>query len=214
MKNLLKKITRFFKTDKELFIEELNDYRQILDDAIKILEENIQILKLALAKHIEIGHYLDMKQSNKLIRIESINKLVTQYVDHKKDTAAREMIREKVKEQQKLQCLNEIIDMHNQRIQEYQYRLNKALCVLDNDKSNREAFIIKQKIALQELVISEKLDRGNCKKHIERIKREIIDKESYKELNPKEDTVNEVLIDSEIEKELSIFKLNYSSSNV
>lgn len=214
MKKLLKKITRYFKTDTELFIEELNDYRQLLDNAIKIFEQDIQILELALAKHIALGHYLDEKKTSKHMRIESINNIVIQYMKMRKDSAAREMIREKVKEQQKLQGLYEIIDQHNQRIQEYQYRLKKAIDALDHQKSNREAFIIKQQIVIQELKISEKLDKKSCKKHIEWIQREILDKDTYKSHELKEDLLNDTQIDGEIEKEFSFFKMSYSSNNL
>lgn len=214
MKKLLKKITRYFKTDTKLFIEELNDYRQSLDNAIKTLEKNIQILESALAKHMKLGHYLNEKKTSKHMRIESINKIVIQYVKMGKDIAAREIIREKVKEQQKLQGLCEIIDMHNQRIQEYQYRLQKAIDALDHQKSNREAFIIKQQIAIQELMISGKLDKRNGKKHIERIQREILDKDAYKLLDLKENVLDDAQIDGEIEKELSFLKMNDSSPNL
>lgn len=214
MRKLLKKITRYFKSDTDLFIEELNEYRQLLDNAIKISEQNIKILESALAKHIALKRYLDEKKKSKHMRSEGINAIVIQYVKMGKDSAAKEMVREKVKEQKKLQGLDEIIDLHNQRIQEYQYSLKKAIYALDHQKSNREAFIIKQQIAIQELGISKKLDKRDCKKHIERIQSEILDKDTYKSLDLKEDVLNDAQIDGEVEKELSSFKMNYSSNNL
>ena len=213
MKKTFKKLTRYFKTDTELFIEELNDNRRQIDYTIKTLEKNIQILESALAKHIALGHYLDEKKTSKHLRIESIDKIVIQYVKMRKDTTAKEMIREKMKEQQKLQGLYETIELHNQRIQDYQYRLKKAIYTLDNQNINKEAFIIKQQIAIQELRILEKLDKGNGRTHIERVQREILDIDTYKLLDLKEDVLNSAQIDEEIEKELSFFKMNYSSHN-
>jgi len=213
MKKSFKKLTRYFKTDTELFIEELNDNRRQIDYTIKTLEKNIQILESALAKHIALGHYLDEKKTSKHLRIESIDKIVIQYVKMRKDTTAKEMIREKMKEQQKLQGLYETIELHNQRIQDYQYRLKKAIYTLDNQNINKEAFIIKQQIAIQELRILEKLDEGNGRTHIERVQREILDIDTYKLLDLKEDVLNSAQIDEEIEKELSFFKMNYSSHN-
>lgn len=213
MKKSFKKLTRYFKTDTELFIEELNENRRQIDHTIKTLEKNIQILESALAKHIALGHYLDEKKTSKHLRIESIDKIVIQYVKMRKDTTAKEMIREKMKEQQKLQGLYETIELHNQRIQDYQYRLKKAIYTLDNQNINKEAFIIKQQIAIQELRILEKLDKGNGRTHIERVQREILDIDTYKLLDLKEDVLNSAQIDEEIEKELSFFKMNYSSHN-
>jgi len=213
MKKTFKKLTRYFKTDTELFIEELNENRRQIDHTIKTLEKNIQILESALAKHIALGHYLDEKKTSKHLRIESIDKIVIQYVKMRKDTTAKEMIREKMKEQQKLQGLYETIELHNQRIQDYQYRLKKAIYTLDNQNINKEAFIIKQQIAIQELRILEKLDKGNGRTHIERVQREILDIDTYKLLDLKEDVLNSAQIDEEIEKELSFFKMNYSSHN-
>jgi|GEM_PF-6433536 len=210
MRISVKKITRYFKTDKELFFEELNDYRQSLDDAIKALEQDIQILRLALAKHRALGNSLVEQKKSMHIRMQSINKIIIQYVKMGNDEAAKEMVREKVKEQQKLQSLNELADLQNQRIQDYQLRHKKIKAILDNHMRNRAAFLIKQQIAIQELTISCKLDKKSCKKHIERIQREILDKDSYQSIDLMEDTQ----IDGLIEKELSLFKMNYAANNL
>ena len=214
MKKLLKKITRYFKTDTELFIEELSVYLQVLDDTIKLLEQNVHIFKSAVAKHLALGHSLEEKIMSKQMRMESLNKIVIQYVEMGNYTAASDMIRERVKEQHKLQGLYEIVDLHNQRIQQYQDKLKKAVRALDNQKSNREAFIIKQQIAIQEMIISERLEGENCKKHIERIHREILGIDTSKSFDLKEDVIDDAQIDAEIEKELSFFRVNYSSNNL
>jgi hypothetical protein len=210
MKISVKKITRYFKTDKELFFVELNDYRQSLDDAIKAIEQDIQILQLALAKHRALGNSLVEQKTSMHIRMQSINKIIIQYVKMGNDEAAKEMVREKVKEQQKLQSLNEIADLQNQRIQDYQLRLKKVISILDNHKRNREAFLIKQQIAIQELTISCKLDKRNCRKHIETTQKDILGKDIYQSIDLIEDTQ----IDGLIEKELSLFKMNYAANNL
>ncbi|MGM9926508.1 MAG: hypothetical protein ACI35P_01025, partial [Bacillus sp. (in: firmicutes)] len=71
-----------------------------------------------------------------------------------------------------------------------------------------------QQIAIQELMISGKLDKRNGKKHIERIQREILDKDAYKLLDLKENVLDDAQIDGEIEKELSFLKMNDSSPNL
>ncbi|WP_455675488.1 hypothetical protein [Pradoshia sp.] len=210
MKISVKKITQYFKTDTEVFFAELNDYRQSLEDVIKALEQDIHILQLALTKHRGLVNALEEQKASMLIRMQSINKNIIQYVKMGNDEAAKEMVREKVKEQQKLQSLSEIADMQNQRIQDYQLRLKKTISMLDNHRRNREAFIIKQQIAIQELTISRKLDKRNSKKHIERIQREILDEDIGQSIDLKEDTQ----IDGLIEKELSLFKMNYAANNL
>lgn len=210
MKISFKKITRHFKTDKELFFIELNDHRQSLDDTIRAIEQEIQILQLALAKHRALGNSLVEQKASMHIRMQSINKIIIQYVKMGNDEAAKDMVREKVKEQQKLQSLNEISALQNQRIQDYQLRLKKVISILDNHRRNREAFLIKQQIAIEELTISCKLDKRNCKKHIERIQKDIIGKDTCQS----NDLIEDTQIDSLIEKELSLFKMSYAANNL
>ena len=203
-----------FKSDADVLIEELNEYSRSLDKAIKLSEQNIQILKSALTEHIFLQKHMAEKKKCKRMRIESINKIVMPYIKAGKETAARELIREKVKEQKKLQGLNEIIDLQNQRILDYQYRLKKAMYTLDHQKNKKEAFAIKQQIAVQELIIVKELDKRNCKKHIERIQKEILDADFQKAMDQKEDIPIDSLIDGEIERELALFKLKHSSDSL
>lgn len=214
MKKPFRKITHMFKNDTDVLIGELNEYSRSLDKAIKLSERNIQILKSALREHTSLQQHMAEKQKCKRLRIESINKVVIPYIKAGKDDAARELISEKVKEQKKLQGLNEIIDQQNQRILEYQYRLKKAMYTLDHQKSKRESFVIKQQIAVQELMILKKLDKLNSKKHIERIQKEILNADLDKALDQKEDIPIDSLIDGEIEKELALFKVRQSANGL
>ena len=212
MKKPFRKITHMFKNDTDVLIGELNEYSRSLDKAIELSEQNIQILKSALREHRSLQQHMAEKQKCKRMRIESINKIVMPYIKAGKEKAARELIREKVKEQKKLQGLNEIIDLQNQRILDYQYRLKKAIYTLDHQKNKKEAFVIKQQIAVQELIILKKLDKRNSKKHIERIQKEILDADLYKALEQKEDIPIDSQIDGEIEKELALFKVRQSAN--
>ena len=214
MKKSFKKISRIFKTDTDVFIEELNDTRQSFDKAIQQSAQNIRILESALKEHIALRQHLNEKKRAKQMRIESLHTIITQYLLNGKEAAAKELIRDKVKEQHILLGLMEILDLQNIRISEYQQRIKKATDVLDDQKSQREAFIIKQRIALQELLILKKLDKHNGKKHIERIKTDIMDEAGYKAMDPKEDVPIASVIDREIERELAVFKVNYPSSGL
>ena len=209
MKKTLKKITHYFKTDTELFLEKLNDNRKMLDHSIKEFEQNIQNLESALANQIALGHYFSEKKTYYLMRIESLDKLIIQYVKMHKDTAAKEMIREKLKEEQKLKGLHETIEIHNQRIKDYQHRLKIAIHLLDQQIINREAFIIKQHIAIQELKILEQMNKGKTKENIQWIQKEILGKETYKLLVSSEEVTSDVYLDNEIERELDSLKRHY-----
>lgn len=214
MKRTYKKITRFFKTDIDIFIEELQDYRDKLDGAIKVLERDIQTVGTAINKHKAIGQYLKEKQKSKYMRIDSLDQIIIQYVKTDRDEAAKNFIREKVKEQQNLGTISEIIEMHNQKIREYQQRLKKLQSTLDNQNSHREAFIIQQQIALQELTMIKKLDKKSWKNHIENIQKEIIHKDPNKITEIKIDVLNNDQLEIEIEKELSLYQKHYPSSGL
>ncbi len=214
MKRTYKKITRFFKTDIDIFIEELQDYRDKLDGAIKVLERDIQTVGTAINKHKAIGQYLKEKQKSKYMRIDSLDQIIIQYVKTDRDEAAKNFIREKVKEQQNLGTISEIIEMHNQKIREYQQRLKKLQSTLDNQNSHREAFIIQQQIALQELTMIKKLDKKSWKNHIEKIQKEIIQNDSNKITEIKIDVLNNDQLEIEIEKELSLYQKHYASSGL
>ena len=214
MKRTYKKITRFFKTDIDIFIEELQDYRDKLDGAIKVLERDIQTVGTAINKHKAIGQYLKEKQKSKYMRIDSLDQIIIQYVKTDREEVAKNFIREKVKEQQNLGTISEIIEMHNQKIREYQQRLKKLQSTLDNQNSHREAFIIQQQIALQELTMIKKLDKKSWKNHIEKVQKEIIHKDPNKITEIKIDVLNNDQLEIEIEKELSLYQKHYPSSGL
>ena len=209
MKKSFKKISRIFKTDTDIFIKELNDTRQSYDQAIQNSLQTIQTLESALREHIALMLYMHEKIRAKQMRIKSMHTIITKQVKAGNEAAAKELLREKVKEQHKLQDLIDILDLHNKRIEEYQIRIKKTMDVLDEQKSKREAFIIKQRIAVQELLILKKLDKHNGRKHIEQIQKEIMDDSAYKARDSKEDIQIASLLDGEIEKEYAFFKANH-----
>lgn len=203
---ILKVLESLFKSEVHLFLDKIEKTSKLLDKSICDSEENIDKMKTALAKQIALGKYFKEKEYTFSQRIDSLSKLAEQLLAISDESAARDCIREKIKEQNKLNELHTTMALHYTNTENYQQKLKIAMNDLDDMIVKKEALLIKHNIVKNEVEMNKNFGGIHTKLLLEKIQNEILETEvinNFESDLPYDEHLNAV---DEVDRELALLK--------
>ena len=205
VKYFLSLLNALFKSEIHIFLDKIEETSKLLEKSISESERTIDNMKASLAKQIALGKFFKEKESTFSHRIDSLSKLAEQLLVINDEAAARECIRERIKEQNKLQELHATMALHSANTHKYQQKLKRAIYELDDMIVKKEALLIKHNIVRNEIEMNKNFGGINTKLLLEKIQNEILATEV---LNTESDSSNNDHYEmiEEVDHELALLK--------
>ena len=162
-----------FKSESRLIMDQVNNTIKRLEKMIKEAELKIDFMKSCMAKQLAVAKHFTEKESSILKSIESLSRLAEQALKMKDEFAAKNYIREKINEQNKLLELQSIRKRHHQNTETLQKSLRKTIFDLDNMIVQKETLQSRYMMLKSELDLINQFGGSNHSELLENILLEI-----------------------------------------
>lgn len=162
-----------FKSESRLIMDQVNNTIKRLEKMIKEAELKIDFMKSCMAKQLAVAKHFTEKESSILKSIESLSRLAEQALKMKDESAAKNYIREKINEQNKLLELQSIRKRHHQNTETLQKSLRKTIFDLDNMIVQKETLQSRYMMLKNELDLINQFGGSNHSELLENILLEI-----------------------------------------
>jgi len=162
-----------FKSESRLIMDQVNNTIKRFEKMIKEAELKIDFMKSCMAKQLAVAKHFTEKESSILKSIESLSRLAEQALKMKDESAAKNYIREKINEQNKLLELQSIRKRHHQNTETLQKSLRKTIFDLDNMIVQKETLQSRYMMLKNELDLINQFGGSNHSELLENILLEI-----------------------------------------